>query len=647
MSSQKLFHHDVLVATILLSYLLCSSLAAATNNRPNIIIMQPDDLPFFDEWLPPPNTSNEPARQSTVNPLPAAGLPNIERLRSNGLQMTNAYAAASMCGTSRYTTMTSRYASRSATSRAAADRLGRNPADVTIPRTKLEDVAGYGNDCSRDNIAQEFQSAGYRTMMAGKWHLSSFTDVTYTYENAVSTVRGCGFDTVGCLYVENLDRPDGGADVNAGNDIGVYSDGLFSHNMECMTDDAIQFIEEAATNDEPFFLYFNPTVPHGANGVDFALTEYTCRDTPGGVRQEEPCIPGMTGERDVFSNGECVQTISCQEYRDTIYERSNNVEDDLGPIWLDDAVGALLQALEDNGVLDNTIFLFQEDHGQESKGTLYEGGVRIPQFIHYPDMILAGSTFDGPVSTIDVGVTMLDFAGIVSSYTTDGRSWKSALMDTALALDWELNRCIFFEQEQDRAARCGCYKSLSLVAPNRRQSTTWGRGSQQGLANDIDSLFDLCGGGQNYITDPDDNQETINMSSDEPNTAQEFSDLLQCHADRIAPDSSLDFTDCNVPPQKVPAVIMNEPNWSSITSTSATIAFTTSRSAQVRIIYATNRRLRRRNRKRSGFIRTRSKNGFKGEISLTDLKPGTRYYYRIIILNGVSDKKRYSFKTDA
>ena len=273
--------------------------------------------------------------------------------------------------------------------------------------------------------------------------------------------------------------------------------------------------------------------------------------------------------------------------------------------------------------------------------------MRIPQFVHYPDMISAGSTFDGPVSTIDVGVTMMDFAGIVPSYTTDGRSWKSALTDTALALDWELNRCIFFEQEQDRAARCGCHKSLSLVAPDRQQSTTWGRGGRQGLSNDVISLFDLCGGGQSYVTSPDDNQETTNLAPEKENEAQEFSDLLQCHANRIAPDTSLDFTECTVSPQKVPAVIMNEPNWSSINSTNATITFITSRSAQVRIIYAPNRWLRRRNRKKSGLVRTRSKNDFKGTISLTGLKPGTRYFYRLIVRNGVSDKKRYSFKTDA
>ena len=93
-------HRHMLVATIaLLSCLACyaSAVNINTNNRPNIIIMQPDDLAFFDEWTPPPNTPNEPARQSTVNPLPAAGLPNLERLRRNGLQMTNAYAAAPMC----------------------------------------------------------------------------------------------------------------------------------------------------------------------------------------------------------------------------------------------------------------------------------------------------------------------------------------------------------------------------------------------------------------------------------------------------------------------------------------------------------------------------------------------------------------------
>ena len=59
-------------------------------------------------------------------------------------------------------------------------------------------------------------------------------------------------------------------------------------------------------------------------------------------------------------------------------------DDDYGKIWVDDSVGALLQALDDAGVKENTIFLFEEDHWMDSKGALYEGGIWIPQFVHYP-----------------------------------------------------------------------------------------------------------------------------------------------------------------------------------------------------------------------------------------------------------------------
>ena len=82
--------------------------------RPNFIVMQPDDLEFFEEWMPPahfPNT-NEFFTYDGV-----FGLPNLDRLRSRGLHMKQAYTTSPVCGTSRYSTMTGRYPSRAATSR--------------------------------------------------------------------------------------------------------------------------------------------------------------------------------------------------------------------------------------------------------------------------------------------------------------------------------------------------------------------------------------------------------------------------------------------------------------------------------------------------------------------------------------------------
>ena len=188
----------------------------------NVIVMQPDDLPFFDEWSAPPNNPNRP-RQN--NNFPNYGLPNLERLRMNGLQMLQAYTASPVCGTSRYATITGKYPSR-----ALSNSQDVEPAEVTIPTTKLE-----GSDCSSDNMAAEFQNNGYRTAMIGKWHLSSINDRRYTYDGARDIVKGCGFTHVEGLYIENLN--------NAGG-FNNYHDGSFSHNMEWITHEAIKIINE-------------------------------------------------------------------------------------------------------------------------------------------------------------------------------------------------------------------------------------------------------------------------------------------------------------------------------------------------------------------------------------------------------------------
>ena len=246
---------------------------------------------------------------------------------------------------------------------------------------------------------------------------------------------------------------------------------------------------------KPFFLYFNPTVPHSSNDVGDALTKFTCQDTANGKLGFDPVIKGMTEQ---YGN--------CADYRESIYNRADT-EDDYGPIWLDDSVGAIITALEDKGVLDNTIFLFQNDHGMETKKALYENGLRIPQFIHYPAKYSSGSTFDQPVSTIDIGATMLDFAGITPNYELDGMSWKDVSDDEDLATWWENSRCLFFELEQDRAVRCGCYKYLSIFEQTNTVSTTYKRGTQKELSNDLKNLFDLCDGTTDYVTDPTNNKE--------------------------------------------------------------------------------------------------------------------------------------------
>lgn len=136
-------------------------------DRPNIIIFQPDDLKHYDTWSPPPNNPNEP-NYEVSEPIDG-GLPFMNLLREEGMEMKQAYTASPACGTSRFSTITGKYASRAESGKKKSSKGRRylneaDPRDVTIPTTKL-----IGSDCSDKNVAAAFKRSGlYRTAMFGK-----------------------------------------------------------------------------------------------------------------------------------------------------------------------------------------------------------------------------------------------------------------------------------------------------------------------------------------------------------------------------------------------------------------------------------------------------------------------------------------------
>ncbi len=149
----------------------------------------------------------------------------------------------------------------------------------------------------------------------------------------------------------------------------------------------------------------------------------------------------------------------------------------------------------------------------DTKGTLYEQGVRIPQFIHYPDEIPPGTKFDAPVSVLDIGATMFDFAEIIPEYELDGESWRHVIKggeDHHTSLQyWEKERCLFFESERDRGVRCGCDKYLEI----QESSTTYGRGLRKGFSVDPVNLFYLCDDdSMEYVTNKRKNMEKTGLN---------------------------------------------------------------------------------------------------------------------------------------
>ena len=255
----------------------------------------------------------------------------------------------------------------------------------------------------------------------------------------------------------------------------------------------------------------------------------------------------------------------CESYRESVFDRAESNED-LGAIWIDDSVGSILMALEDKGILDDTIFVFQADHGVDPKAALYEGGVRIAQFIHYPNKISAGTKFDSPISVIDTAAAVLVYAGIVPSYDIDGTSWKEVIVGNDSVTNWN-DRCLHYEMGTDRATRCGCYKYLEIY--DQTDSTTFRRGNAKGLSNDERNLFNLCGQSDEYVSDiRGNNMEGINLIEEESITASQLEAIQQCHLDRTMngnydscqPDTNNDTApvfDVSEQPSRAPTSILS------------------------------------------------------------------------------------------
>ena len=435
------------------------------------------------------------------------------------MEMKSAYAASTMCGTSRYSTITGRYPSRSSYGR-VWDQYS-FVRDVKIPRTKLEDARGVNdpNDCSENNIAALLQRNGYHTGTVGKWHLTSDDGGSYSYTRIQNDIKNCGFDFAEAIYKENM-WGDWFADA--------------THNMEHVTSEAMHFIEDAVEDgNKPFFLYFNPTVPHNSGDVTDALQYADCQDTVSGRLSTAPYIPyGMTAD---FGG-------DCRAYRQSVLNRGGSNDDKMaGAVWVDDAIGSLLQLLENLNVIHNTFILFQLDHGPDAKGSLFEGGSRIVQFVHYPKLISRGSSFEGLVSTIDVAATLADIAGIPENhrYSMDGKSWKSEVINGSNRWRTFNDRCLFVEEGLDRSIRCGCYKYM--LVQDRQNGFTAREAHKVGVSIGNTNFYNLCDEETGiYISAPEFSPEwhsiSINASIEE-----ELIQKIECHLRRTNPTDNPNY----------------------------------------------------------------------------------------------------------
>lgn len=441
------------IAALAAALCFAASAAFASAPRPNIVLIMIDDM------SPIPQRSAERLEPHTFGVYGGrVYTPNIDRMAAEGIRFDQANVTATICSPSRYSYLSGRYATRS---------LGPSfnelfpPGVLSRPENRVElDPPG-----TRPNLPQLLQAAGYRTGMVGKSHLVNEKLLSSTehwkeaglrtyaydadpYDPAVSAalshnhakwsewVKPYGFDFADGIYAANVREQ-----YLAAND---------NHNLEWTVSKALAFLEGSRDSEQPFFLYFATTIPHG----------------PIPFGKEGGKYPyGLDADIRVTAEGVSWETYPFMPSRAEI--RASNAaagfpEDTEYMAWLDAGIGAILQKLREIGADENTLVILTADHGlwRNGKASLYDGGMRVPMIVRWPASGQSGRVYGELISSIDFAPTVLELADVTPPAIAqmDGRSYRSVLEGSAAPIQ----DAVFAEVGSARTVKTKKWKYIAV-----------------------------------------------------------------------------------------------------------------------------------------------------------------------------------------
>jgi len=291
--------------------------------------------------------------------------PNIDRLAKQGVRLTDCYSAAPVCTPTRAALLTGRY----------PQHFG---FDWVVRYTEKD----RGLPATGFSLAKQLKSAGYSTALFGKWHLG------YKPEFGPNAH---GFEQFFGFLAADLDFY---AHKDALGDPGLYENTKLvekpGYLTDLFTERAVSFLNEPAKT--PFFLEVAYNAPHWP---------FQPPDKPD-ERTKDNYGPETGTRADYIA----------------MVER------------IDRGVGQILDALDKSGLAKDTIVIFTSDNGGErlsdngpffhGKYTLWEGGIRVPAIMRWPDKIPADTVSKQPVITMDWTATMISFVPIQLQEPIDG-----------------------------------------------------------------------------------------------------------------------------------------------------------------------------------------------------------------------------------
>ncbi len=403
-------------AVLVLAASCCGGVCSAAE-RPNIVFIIADDLGWADVDF---HGGNVPT-------------PNLNRLARTGLELQQHYVAP-VCSPTRAGFMTGRYWSR---------------FNVTTPTNSL------ALPMETMTVARSLSSAGYDTCLVGKWHLGSLPKWGpnhFGFDHSYGSLAG------GVTPWSHFYKQGPYSKTWHRNEELIQEQG---HVTDLLTSEAIRWLE--SRNDRPFFLY----VPYSAVHLPIREPDEWLARVPEGIKGDVP-----------------------RQYAACI-------------LHLDAAVGRIIETLEKIGKRENTLVVFTSDNGGSTaenndtrypnvgddcpngalpgnnlplrgkKGSLFEGGIRVPTVVSWPGVIQAGRRDATPVHIVDWMPTFCRLAGL--KFDAKQLKWDGVDLEPILSGRGELPvRSLYWAgpRFQSRALRYGKWKLLVFRGRGDRKPST-------------------------------------------------------------------------------------------------------------------------------------------------------------------------------
>ncbi len=344
------------------------------DDRPNIIVFLVDDMGWMD---------------CSCNGSTFYRTPNIDALAREGIRFTDAYAACTVSSPTRAALMTGKYPARLHLTDFIAGHDFAWAKFLPPVWTKYLPV-------EETTIAERLRDTGYHTWHVGKWHLGQKEEYFPENQGFEVNIGGCGAGAPGTPGPKHK---------------GYFSPYSVQYNLEPgpegeyltdrLTDEAIGLIRNRKNDGRPFYLN---------------MAHYAVHTPLQGKPEIVAKYESLADDENIQNNATYAAMIES----------------------MDESLGRIRTALEEEGLTDNTLIIFTSDNGalervssnhplRGGKGTGFEGGTRVPFVAYWPGHVKPGRVSGYPIITMDITATLMDIAGAGNIGDTDGQSIRRVL----------------------------------------------------------------------------------------------------------------------------------------------------------------------------------------------------------------------------